>query len=48
MIFGVRVGSWPALFAALVSLSFGFTGFMMLISTLGLTEQAVSGTWWRR
>ena len=48
MIFGVRVGSWPALFAALVSLSFGFTGFMMLISTLGRTEQAVSGAGGRR
>ena len=46
MIFGVRVGSWLALFAALASLSFGFTGFMMLISTLGRTEQAVSGAGW--
>jgi ABC-2 type transport system permease protein len=46
MIFGVRVGSWPALVAALVSLAFGFTGFMMLISTLGRTEQAVSGAGW--
>jgi ABC-2 type transport system permease protein len=46
MIFGVRVGSWPALVAALASLSFGFTGFMMLISTLGRTEQAVSGAGW--
>jgi ABC-2 type transport system permease protein len=46
MIFGVRVGSWPALAAILVSLSLGFTGFMMLISTLGRTEQAVSGAGW--
>jgi len=46
MIFGVRVGSWPLLVAALVSLAFGFTGFMMLISTLGRTEQAVSGAGW--
>lgn len=46
MLLGVRVGSWPALAAAVVSLAFGFTGFMMLISTLGRTEQAVSGAGW--
>ena len=46
MILGVEVGSWLALAAAVVSLSFGFTGFMMLISTFGRTEQAVSGAGW--
>jgi ABC-2 type transport system permease protein len=45
-VFGVRVGSWPALAAALGSVAFGFTGFMMLISTLGRTEQSVSGAGW--
>jgi ABC-2 type transport system permease protein len=46
MLFGVEVGSWPALVAIVFSLSFGFTGFMMLISTIGRTEQAVSGAGW--
>jgi ABC-2 type transport system permease protein len=46
MLFGVEVGSWPLLAAIVVSVSFGFTGFMMLISTLGRTEQAVSGAGW--
>ena len=45
-ILGVEVGSWPALVAAILSLSFGFTGFMMLISTFGRTEQAVAGAGW--
>jgi ABC-2 type transport system permease protein len=45
-ILGVEVGSWPALAAAILSLSFGFTGFMMLVSTFGRTEQAVAGASW--
>jgi ABC-2 type transport system permease protein len=46
MILGVEVGSWLALAAAVLSLSFGFTGFMMLISTFGRTEQSVAGAGW--
>jgi ABC-2 type transport system permease protein len=45
-ILGIQVGSWLALAVAIVSLSFGFTGFMMLISTFGRTEQAVAGAGW--
>ena len=45
-ILGVEVGSWSALVAAILSLSVGFTGFMMLVSTFGRTEQAVSGAGW--
>jgi ABC-2 type transport system permease protein len=45
-VFGVRVGSWLVLAAALVSIAFGFTGFMMFISTIGRTEQSVSGAGW--
>jgi ABC-2 type transport system permease protein len=45
-VFGVRVGSWVVLVLALGSIAFGFTGFMMLISTLGRTEQSVSGAGW--
>ena len=47
MVLGCRASaSWPALAAAIVSVAFGFTGFMMLISTFGRTEQAVSGAGW--
>jgi ABC-2 type transport system permease protein len=46
MFLGVTVGSWPALAAIVVSLAFGFTGFMMLVSTMGRTEQSVSGAGW--
>jgi ABC-2 type transport system permease protein len=45
-VLGVPIGSWVALAAALGSFAFGFTGFMMLISTLGRTEQSVSGAGW--
>jgi ABC-2 type transport system permease protein len=46
MLLGVEVGSWPALAAAVASVAFGFTGFMMLISTIGRTEQGVAGAGW--
>jgi ABC-2 type transport system permease protein len=46
LVLGVPIGSWVALAAALGSFAFGFTGFMMLISTLGRTEQSVSGAGW--
>jgi ABC-2 type transport system permease protein len=46
MFLGVEVGSWPLLAAIVVSLAFGFTGFMMLVSTIGRTEQSVSGAGW--
>jgi ABC-2 type transport system permease protein len=43
---GVQVGSLPALAAAVASAAWCFTGLMMLISTLGRTEQAVAGAGW--
>lgn len=46
MIFGVRVSSWGALVLAVGSAAACFTGLMMLVSTLGKTEQAVAGAGW--
>jgi len=44
--FGVRPGSWPLLVLASLSATVAFCGFMMLVATLGRTEQAASGTAW--
>ena len=43
---GVRVSSWAMLAAAVVALAITFVGLMMFISTLGRTEQTVSGAGW--
>jgi ABC-2 type transport system permease protein len=45
-VFGVRPSSWPLLLLASLSASVAFCGFMMLVATLGKTEQAASGTAW--
>lgn len=45
-VMGVRVGSWPNLAIAIACSAACFTGIMMLISTLGRTEQAVAGAGW--
>ncbi|MEZ5288470.1 MAG: ABC transporter permease [Vicinamibacterales bacterium] len=45
-LFGVRPASWPLLALASVTASIAFCGFMMLVATLGDTEQAASGTAW--
>ena len=44
--FGVRPGSWPLLVLASLSATIAFCGLMMLVATLGQTEQAASGTAW--
>jgi ABC-2 type transport system permease protein len=46
LVFGVRPGSWPLLVLASLSATIAFCGFMMLVATLGKTEQAASGTAW--
>lgn len=46
LVFGVRVGSLPALAAAVACSAFGFVGIMMFMSVLGKTEQAVAGAGW--
>jgi ABC-2 type transport system permease protein len=43
---GVRAGSPPLLVAAIVCSSVAFVGIMMLLSVLGRTEEAVSGSAW--
>jgi ABC-2 type transport system permease protein len=44
--FGIRPGSWPLLIAACVCTSLAFVGFMMMIASLGRTEQSVAGAGW--
>jgi ABC-2 type transport system permease protein len=45
-VFGVRPSSWAILGLACAAATFAFCGIMMLIATLGQTEQAASGTAW--
>ena len=45
-LFGVRPGSWPLLGLASLCATVAFCGFMMLVATLGKTEQAASGAAW--
>ncbi|MGE3886815.1 MAG: ABC transporter permease [Vicinamibacterales bacterium] len=45
-VFGVRPASWPLLVMASLSATLAFCGLMMLVATLGTTEQAASGTAW--
>lgn len=45
-VFGIRPTSWPLLIAACLSATVAFCGLMMLIATLGRTEQAASGMGW--
>ena len=45
-VFGVRPGSWLLLALASLSATVAFCGLMMLVATLGRTEQAASGTAW--
>jgi ABC-2 type transport system permease protein len=45
-VFGIRPSSWPMLALGSLCASLGFCGFMMLVATLGKTEQAASGTAW--
>lgn len=44
--FGIRPSSWPLLVLAILSVTTAFCGLMMLVATLGDTEQAASGTAW--
>ena len=44
--FGVRPSSWAMLALATVCATVAFSGIMMLVATLGKTEQAASGTAW--
>ena len=44
--FGIRPSSWPLLVLAMLSVTTAFCGLMMLVATLGDTEQAASGTAW--
>jgi ABC-2 type transport system permease protein len=46
LVFGVRVGSAAGIAAAVACAALGFTGIMMLVSTLGRSEQAVAGAGW--
>ena len=46
IVFGVRPSSLPLLVLACVAASVGFVGFMMMVSSLGKTEQAVAGAGW--
>jgi ABC-2 type transport system permease protein len=46
LVFGVRVSSPLGLAAAVISAGFCFVGIMMMISSLGKTEQAVGGAGW--
>jgi len=43
---GVEIARPLSLFVAIPSVAFAFSGLMMLLSTLGRTEQAVSGAAW--
>ena len=44
--FGIRPSSWAMLALGSLCASVAFCGFMMLVATLGRTEQAASGTAW--
>jgi ABC-2 type transport system permease protein len=44
--FGVRPSSWPLLGLATLSVTVAFCGLMMLVATLGETEQTASSTAW--
>jgi ABC-2 type transport system permease protein len=44
--FGIRPASWPLLALACACASVSFVGFMMMIASLGRTEQSVSGAGW--
>ena len=46
IVFRVRPSSWPLLVLVCLSATVGFVGFMMMISSLGKTEQAVAGAGW--
>jgi ABC-2 type transport system permease protein len=46
VVFGVRPQSAPLLLLACICASLGFVGFMMMIASLGKTEQAVAGAGW--
>jgi hypothetical protein len=46
VLFGVRPGSLALLVLACVCASAGFVGFMMMVASLGKTEQAVAGAGW--
>jgi ABC-2 type transport system permease protein len=46
VVFGVRPSSWAILALGSASATIAFCGFMMLVATLGKTEQAASGTAW--
>lgn len=46
LVFGVRVTSPLLLAAAMLSASIGFVGVMMLVASLGRTEEAASGAGW--
>lgn len=46
LFFGLRVGSPLLLAAAMLSASIGFVGVMMLVASLGRTEEAASGAGW--
>ncbi len=45
-VFGIRPGSWVLLAVASAAAMVAFCGIMMLVATLGQTEQAASGTAW--
>lgn len=44
--FGVRPSSWPLLVVAVSASALCFTGVMMLVASLGSTEESVSGAGW--
>ena len=46
VVFGVRPTSWPLLALAVLAAALCFTGVMMLIASLGTTEDSVSGAGW--
>lgn len=46
VVFGVQVDSWGLLGLAIAAVGVGFVGIMMLLSSLGRSEQAVSGASW--
>jgi ABC-2 type transport system permease protein len=46
LVFGLRPRSWPLLALASLSATVAFCGFMMLVATLGKTEQGASGAAW--
>lgn len=46
IVFGVEPSSWPLLALACAAATVAFCGIMMLIATLGQTEQVASGTAW--